>query len=78
MHNRHNNDPARLFLEQYTERECPGETSADIKLNDWIQVGIEDDAIDCVLDRGQKAPAKAALLFFLVPEFCTQLQISSS
>jgi len=66
MHNRYNNDPARLFLEQDTEGKYPGKASAYIRRDDWIQMWIEDDAIDCVLDRSQKPPAKAALLVLIV------------
>ena len=66
MHNRHNNDPARAFLKQDTEGKRLGKAPADIKLDDLIQVGIQNDAIDCVLDRSQKPFTKATLLFFIV------------
>ena len=40
MHNRHNDDPARLFSEQDTEGKRLGEAPANVKLDDWVQVGI--------------------------------------
>ena len=66
MHDRHDDDPARPFSEKDAERKGLGEASADIKFHDWVQAGIEDDAIDGVLHRREKPSAQVWLLSLVV------------
>lgn len=66
MHDRHDDDPARPFSEQDAKRKRLGEASADIKLDRWVQMGIEDNAIDGILYRCEESSAKVGLLPFIV------------
>jgi hypothetical protein len=66
MHDRHDDDLARPFYEQDTERKRLGETSADIKLDRWVQMGIKDNAIDGILHRREESSAEVRLLPFVM------------
>ena len=66
VRDRHDDDSARSFSEQDAKRKCLGEAPADIKFDDGIQMGIEQNSVDRVLYRRQEPPAKVTLLRFVV------------
>ena len=62
----HNDDLARPFSEQNTKGKGFGEAPSDIKFDDWVQAGIQNDSIDGILHRCQEPSPKIGLLLLVV------------
>jgi hypothetical protein len=62
MHDRYHFDLVGTVSKQNAERKCPCKTSPDIEFDNGIKSGINDDAVNGILHRGQKPSAKVTLL----------------
>ena len=66
MHDGDDDDAIVKNSEQNAKREYLGQTSPDVKIHDGIETGINDDAIDGVLDGGKEFFTEILLLTLIV------------
>jgi hypothetical protein len=66
VHDGHDDDPSRLLSEQNAKGKGLCEAPANIALDNWIQEGVQTEAIDSILYRCQEPSPEPGLLFLVV------------